>query len=159
MENQNSSLPTQNSCLKVAEIKLTYSNDSLLKRIAIKEPTTAYEVLKSHWSEQMSLVEEFNILLLDRANRVLGFQNISKGGFSATMVDLKVIFASALVAKASGLILAHNHPSQQLRPSNQDIELTNRIKDAAQLLEITVLDHIIMTSQNGYYSFLEHGKL
>ncbi len=148
-----------NDLFKVAEISLSYSNKNLSSRVKIIDSKSAYDVLISNWSSSIELVEEFNMLILDRANKVLGIQNISKGGFNATFVDLKVIFASALIAKASGIIVAHNHPTQGLRPSKADIQITKKIKEVGELLDLPLLDHIIVTSQNGFFSFADEGVL
>ena len=96
----------------VTEIQLTYKNKVKTEdRPQILSSRDAYWVLESNWSDQMSLVEEFNILLLDRANRVMAMCPISKGGVAGTVVDLKIVFAAALKGRASSIILAHNHPS------------------------------------------------
>lgn len=144
---------------KVAEITLIYSNPGLYSRPKISGSEEAYKVLKANWSDQMEFIEEFNLLVLDRANRALAFHNISKGGFNGTFVDLKVIFAAAILAKGSSILVAHNHPSQQLKPSTADMTLTRKIKEAGKLIDIPLLDHIILTSQNGYFSFADNGIL
>lgn len=102
--------------------------------------------------------EEFWILLLNRANMVIDTRMISKGGVSGTVVDPKLIFHEALQQKASGIILGHNHPSANPKPSENDLKLTKKIKEAGQFLEISVLDHIIVAG-NGYYSFADEGTL
>lgn len=146
--------------LKVAEIQLSYKNKCKAKdRPQIKSSRDAYWILESNWSDRMALVEEFNILLLDRSNRVMAMSHISKGGISSTVVDLKIIFAAALKGRASGIILAHNHPSGNLRPSQADIELTNKFKKAGEILEITILDHLILSPDGTYYSFADDMKM
>jgi DNA repair protein RadC len=102
--------------------------------------------------------EEFWVIILNRANRVMGLKPISKGGISGTVVDPKLIFHEALHAKASGLILAHNHPSTNPRPSESDIQLTRKLKEGGRLLEIAVLDHIIIAGSS-FYSFADEGAL
>ena len=102
--------------------------------------------------------EEFWVLLLNRANEVLSKQNLSKGGVSGTVVDPKMIFKMATEQLASAIILAHNHPSGKLRPSQADINLTGKLKEAGNILEIPVLDHLIIGS-NSYFSFKDEGKL
>lgn len=96
--------------------------------------------------------EQFWVLYLNRANQILKPEKISTGGVSGTVVDAKLIFKKALEVLASGLVLAHNHPSGNLRPSEQDIKLTKKLKAAGQSLDIPVLDHIIFTNA-GYFSF------
>ncbi|MEM6319964.1 MAG: JAB domain-containing protein [Bacteroidota bacterium] len=103
-------------------------------------------------------MEEFNLLLLNRANRVLAFYNVSKGGQVGTVVDAKVVFAAALKLKATGIILAHNHPSGNLHPNMQDIAVTKKLVEGGKLLDIIIFDHLIVTPY-GYYSFAEEGKL
>jgi DNA repair protein RadC len=102
--------------------------------------------------------EEFWVLNLARNNTLISESKISEGGVSATVVDPKKVFNFALTAKASAIILCHNHPSGNLEPSKQDIDLTTKIKQAAQLLEIQVLDHIIVAGKS-YYSFADEGLL
>jgi DNA repair protein RadC len=102
--------------------------------------------------------EEFWILLLSKANKVLNKVLISKGGQSATVVDAKIIFKAALENNAASIILAHNHPSGNLSPSQEDINLTKKIVSAAKLLDFTVLDHIIMTDK-AYFSFADENYL
>ncbi len=102
--------------------------------------------------------EEFWILLLNRANMLIDKRMISRGGVSGTVVDPKLIFHEALQLKASGIIMGHNHPSSNPQPSENDLKLTKKIKEAGQFLEISVLDHIIVAG-NGYYSFADEGML
>lgn len=102
--------------------------------------------------------EEFWILLLNRANRVLSREQISQGGVTGTVADAKIIFRKALEGKATSIILFHNHPSGNLRPSQADIDLTRKLTEAGKNLEITVLDHIIV-AERGYYSFADEGKV
>ncbi len=103
-------------------------------------------------------IEEFKILLLNRANRLIGYYSVSSGGISGTIADPRVIFAAALKACAVEIILAHNHPSGNLQPSNADSILTKKLKEAGNLLDIIVLDHIII-SDGGYFSFADKGLI
>lgn len=91
---------------------------------------------------------------MNRANRVLGIYEVSSGGMSGTIAHPKLIFSTALITCASGIILAHNHPSGNAKPSSHDLELTKKIKMGGKLLDIEVLDHIIMTAE-GYFSFTD----
>jgi len=143
----------------VSEVKLTYkSKVKASDRPQIITSQNAYDVLLQHWSDQIEFVEEFNLLLLDRANRVLGFYNVSKGGQSSTIVDAKVVFTAALKMKASYLVLSHSHPSLNIQPSLQDIELTKKLVEGAKLLDLKIIDHLIVTPYS-YYSFADEGKL
>jgi len=100
--------------------------------------------------------EEFWVLYLNNSNKVLYKSQLSKGGLTSTIVDLRLIFKTALEQNATSIILTHNHPSGKLMASEQDIQVTKRIKQASQQLDIALLDHIIIT-ENGFYSFNDQG--
>ncbi len=102
--------------------------------------------------------EEFWIIFLNRANGIIGKQQISKGGMSGTVADPRMIFKAALDQKAVSIILCHNHPSGNNQPSAADVQLTKNISEGGKVLEITVLDHIIVT-QHGFYSFADEGLI
>lgn len=102
--------------------------------------------------------EEFWVILLSRSNSILQTVNISKGGVSGTVADAKIIFKTALSYQASGIILAHNHPSGNLRPSEEDKRLTRKLAEGARLLDFTILDHIII-GDNNYFSFADENLL
>lgn len=143
---------------EVAEIKVSYSTTSTPK-IKITTVNKAFEVLLSLWDlDTIELQEEFKVLLLNRANEVLGIYPLSKGGITGTVIDSRLIFAVALKCNATGILLCHNHPSGNLKPSDADITLTRSIKKCADFLDITLIDHLIIT-RNGYFSFSNEGKL
>ena len=98
------------------------------------------------------------MLLLNRANKVLGIFQASSGGVTGTVADPKLILVAALKSNASSLVISHNHPSGNLKPSRQDEELTMKIKEAAKFLDIRLLDHLIVTPE-AYYSFADEGIL
>lgn len=102
--------------------------------------------------------EQFCVLFLSSANEVIRLETLSKGGWTGTVADVRPIFRRALELKATALIVAHNHPSGQLRPSTADKQLTDRLKQAGQFMDISLLDHLIVTSR-GYYSFADEGLL
>lgn len=102
--------------------------------------------------------EEFWLLILNRANRVIKKELISRGGVSGTVVDTKIIFKAAVENYACSIIICHNHPSGNLKPSEADIRITKNIKEAGKLMEIPLLDHLIIT-ENGFYSFSDEGGL
>ncbi len=104
------------------------------------------------------MVEQFKILLVNRAHKVLEVLEVSQGGIAGTVADPKIIFVSALKAAACGIILSHNHPSGNLNASQADIDLTKKLKEAGRFLEIQILDHIIITSEK-YFSFADEGLL
>lgn len=124
------------------------------ERERVASSATAYEILRSRLMDLQH--EEFWLLLLDRGLRVLDQVRVSTGGMHGTVADPKLIFKAALDRRASAMILAHNHPSGQLRPSEEDIRLTKKLVEAGRLLEIAVQDHLIVTG-SGYYSFADNG--
>lgn len=143
----------------LSEIEVSYSTKVKFRDMQkITSSGDCEAMLRKIWSPQLELREEFYMLLLNRANRVIGWHCISQGGLSSTVVDIRLIFSIALKCVASGIIVAHNHPSGNLKPSEIDISLTKRIKDAGKLLEITLLDHLILSSE-GYYSMADEGLL
>lgn len=150
----------KNQSLQVAEIQLVYrSHVKAAMRPQISTSKDAEAILRQTWdADTIEFVEHFKILLVNRANKVLGVFDVSQGGITGTAVDLKVIFVCALKTASSGIILSHNHPSGNLTPSQSDIDLTRKIKEAGKYLEISVLDHIILTSES-YFSFADEGLL
>lgn len=96
---------------------------------------------------------------MNRANRVIGGLKAFKGGISATVVDHRIIFATALKVLASGIVIAHNHPSGNLDASDEDLKLTKRIKEAGELLDVRLIDHLILGIKDDYSSFTEKGWL
>lgn len=103
-------------------------------------------------------IEEFHVLYLNRSNRVITNRFISRGGISGTVVDMRVIFETAVKVKASSVILFHNHPSGSLRPSQADIDLTRKIREGGKILDIQVIDHLICY-ENTYFSFADEGLI
>jgi len=124
------------------------------RRRVIGSSQDVYDEMKPHLMDKPH--EEFWIVLLNRANEVLKSIVISVGGISGTVCDPKIVFKHALENTASGLVLVHNHPSGQLKASQADKELTQQLKEAGQVLDLPVLDHVIFTDK-GFYSFVDHG--
>jgi DNA repair protein RadC len=129
------------------------------ERPKITKSSDAFQVLKKHWNlETIEFIETFKVMLLNRANRVLGIIEISTGGMAGTIADPKLVFVAALKSAASSIVLAHNHPSGALTPSQADINLTRKLKSAGEYLDIAVVDHIILTSES-YFSFADEGLI
>lgn len=145
---------------KVSEIKVSYHPQikaSERKKVCCSRQV--FEVFLDYWDQGLiELQEQFVMMMLNRANKVIGIFEVSKGGLAGTVADPKVIFSVALKCSASSIILAHNHPSGNLRPSEADITLTRKLKSGGELLDIVVIDHLIL-SQEGYYSFADEGIL
>jgi DNA repair protein RadC len=126
------------------------------ERARIATSADAFEVVRPRIADLA--VEEFWMLVLDRGLRLLDLCRISAGGMHGTVADPKVIFKEAIDRRASAIILCHNHPSGQLRPSEEDIRLTRKLVEGGRLIEIAVQDHLIVTS-GGYYSFADNGMM
>ncbi len=122
----------------------------------IQSSSDAHLLLAPHLMDLQH--EEFWMMFLNRANKVTHKEQLSKGGVAGTVVDAKLIFKRALEVQASGIILAHNHPSGNLKPSQQDISITNQLRDAAKLLDMSILDHLII-AENQYFSFADEGMI
>lgn len=127
-----------------------------LERIKITSSKTAYQLLQKRLSDLPH--EEFWLLILNRANQVIKEEFISKGGISGTIVDVRLICKSAIENNASGIIIAHNHPSGQIIPSKQDKEITIKLKSALILFDVSLLDHLIIGDLN-YFSFADENLL
>jgi DNA repair protein RadC len=144
----------------ISEISLVYERKKC-NHEKITCSIDAAEAARSFYKNnnaQMELKEYFYVILLNRANQILGYHKLSEGGICGTVADIRLAFATALKSASSGIILVHNHPSGQLKPSDADKSLTKKFKEAGELLEVPVLDHIILT-KDGYYSFADSGAL
>jgi DNA repair protein RadC len=127
-------------------------------RVQITGSRDAADFIKRFYSDDIGIFESFFVLMLDRSNHTIGFAKISQGGVSGTVVDTRIVAKFAIDSLASGIILAHNHPSGNLKPSNADETITNKIKTGLGYFDIQVLDHIIVT-EDAYTSFADEGLL
>lgn len=144
--------------MKVAEIKVSYSNKNPTK-IKITSSQIIFDLIISQWnSDIIEYQEEVKVVYLNKANIVLGVYELSKGGISGSVVDIRVILGIALKCNSTSIILAHNHPSGNLKPSDADRTVTKNLKEACRLLDISLLDHLIIT-KNYYFSFNDEGIL
>ncbi|WPY97074.1 JAB domain-containing protein [Christiangramia sp. OXR-203] len=146
---------------KVNEISIKYQgNFKISQAPKITSSQSATELLFCSWNkDQIGLQECFKVMLLNNANKVKGIFEVSTGGITGTLVDLRILFAVVLKSLAVNLILGHNHPSGTLKPSEADKRLTEKIKNAAILFDIKVLDHLIITPDGDYFSFADEGLL
>lgn len=148
--------------LEVSEIKLSYARKTKAKdRLSCSSSVTSAEILR--WALKRDNIEidyqeAFYTIFLDRSNKVLAIEQIGKGGVTGTVADPKMIFQRALLLNASSMVLGHNHPSGNTKPSHQDKSLTETIVGAGKFLEISVLDHIIITAEN-YFSFADENLI
>ena len=142
----------------IAEVELIY-RPSQHERQRINDSNDAEPIFRNFWNENtIGYFEEFKVMYLNRNNQILGVYHHAKGGLAGVVCDVRMIFQAALKANAHGIIVAHNHPSGNLEPSQVDIELTKKIKEAGKVLDIQVHDHLILTVQN-YTSLANKGYL
>ena len=143
---------------KVGEVKLSYKPKNISK-YKVTSSEDAYKYLLSTYKKGTICYKEyFKVLFLNQANQVLGYTLISGGGITETTADVRLIFQAALLTNSVALILTHNHPSGNLKPSPEDIRLTKQVREASNFMRIKILDHIII-SDTGYYSFADEGML
>ena len=144
----------------VSEIELIYKTKvKSSERPQITSSRCAYELLLNSWdTNKIEFYEQFKVLLLNQSNKVLGIYEVSSGGITGTVVDIRLVFSAALKANATGIIMAHNHPSGKTVPSEVDRQITRKVHEAGRLLDIVLLDHVIITTE-GYYSFADDGAL
>ena len=151
----------QLSIFNVAEVQLTYNSKvPASQRRKISSSRDANDIFKETWnSDTLEHCEEFKILLLTRSNAVLGLVEVSKGGISGTVTDVRIILQAALNSNSSGIIVCHNHPSGNITPSESDTKITKKIKEAGCIMDIQLLDHLIIIVDGSYYSFADNGFL
>ncbi len=145
---------------QVAEINITYSSGTgSFERLKITSSWQAHDVFLETWEKgTIGHREQLRVLLLNRSNTVLGVYLASSGGIAGTVCDPKLVFQVALKANASSIILAHNHPSGNLTPSEADRKLTKKLVEAGKLLDLPVCDHLILTEE-GYLSMADEGLM
>ncbi len=138
--------------MEIAEIKVSYSTNKADK-VKLTSCGDVFEFILSQWNlDIIEFQEECKIILLNRANLVLGIHELSKGGISGTVVDVRIILSVALKCNASGIILVHNHPSGNLTPSEADKKITRKLFDACELMDFVLHDHFII-SKNDFLQF------
>jgi DNA repair protein RadC len=139
--------------------KITLRKDPTdFERIKIGSSNDAADYIRQFYNGDIEIFESFFVLLLNRQNETIGYAKISQGGVTGTYVDTKIILKYVVDTFASGVIIAHNHPSGALTPSAQDDLITSKLKSAIALLDSSLLDHVILTSNN-YYSYADNGKI
>lgn len=143
----------------VNEIEVLYKprlDITPLQKISTSKKTADF--LRSIWHDDIEYRERFYAVYLNRQNKILGYHLVSVGSASGTVADTKIIFQPALKLHADSIIIAHNHPSGNINPSNADYKLTKKMFNAGEILTIPILDHIILTIDD-YYSFSDNGTL
>ncbi len=144
------------SIVSALELSRRRNSSEPLKRPKIVSSSDVYQLMKAEFMDEP--VEIFYIVLLNRSNYLIKKQRISQGGTNATIADPKIIFKYALENMASSIVLVHNHPSGNLKPSDADRKLTNKLVEVGKNLDVTVIDHVIFTDV-GYFSFADEALI
>lgn len=153
-------LDTEGQPTQVSEITISYTYKSLADIFITNSGSAADIFRRAFPSDKIALQEFFYCLFLNRRNKVIGLHKVSEGGTAGTVVDTKLIFSPALICAAHGIILCHNHPSANTSPSQQDVDLTRKMVAAGKALDIPILDHIILSPEEGQYlSFADDGLI
>lgn len=146
---------------QVCEVTISYKPKvKAANRYIIHSSVDAYRLLmqQAFKPETVEYKEFLKLVLLNKSNRVLGIATISEGGMDSTIVDVRLVLQTALLAHSTAIILAHNHPSGGLAPSGHDDGITRRVKEAARMVDIVLHDHLIV-AEEGYYSYKDEGRL
>ena len=141
----------------IPELSLKYKKSNIPK-IKITNDIDSYKYVSQFYFDDINIYESFFIVLLNRANNTTGYVKISQGGTAGTIVDIKIICKYAIESLCHGIIMCHNHPSGNIKPSQEDIKLTHQIKKALEIFNIHLIDHIII-SEKKYYSFSKEGLI
>ena len=142
------------------EIKASYEKKNEIGAVKIQSSSSVNEYIRKVFPVDLEHREALVCVYLNRANNTIGYSTISIGGVAGTLCDPKMVFQHGLICNASSIILVHNHPSQNLKPSNSDKELTNKIKNAGKIMDMPLLDHLIISKgESSYYSFADEGML
>jgi len=145
--------------LTLNEITVKYKPKKHIKE-AVKSSLTAFNnVIPFFNKDTIQMQEQFVVLYLNRSNEVIGGYKHSIGGITGTVADIRIILSIALKVLATGIVLCHNHPSGKLTPSHADKDITQKMKEAAKYMDITVIDHLIVSNTQSYYSFSDEGTL
>lgn len=144
----------------ICEVEISYMpNFDVNTRPSLTSSQVVSKIIRDNWNPKtLQMCESFKVLLLNQSNRLLGIKEISTGGITSCVVDVRLIFAAALKANATAIIITHNHPSGGLNPSRQDIDITKKIIEGGKILDIRVLDHIIIT-KDSYTSMADEGLM
>jgi len=145
----------------IAEVKIAYRTTFNVDELpSIKDSKTAFDAIYPMFDQDtIAHRETFVVMFVNKANKFIGWKTLSQGGIDGTVVDVKILFQYALLMNASAIIVAHNHPSGSLLPSQADENITKRIKNAGQMLDMPLLDHLIVTFEGKYYSFADESKI
>lgn len=144
---------------RVSEQIAKYNIQGMRAAEQLRSSKDAFKMFLTEFNGDIYDVEHFYVMYLNRANKVIMIKRVSSGGITGTVVDIRIIFRFALISKSTALVLCHNHPSGNLKPSQADIDLTKKVKQAGDVMDIQVVDHVIIGSESDYYSFADEGLI
>ncbi|QIG90671.1 JAB domain-containing protein [Chryseobacterium sp. POL2] len=148
----------KNTISGVSEILVSYKSNKI-GNSKVTTSNDAVKIIRQFWNENtIEMQEEVKVILLNNSSCVLGFYNLSKGGITSSLVDIRLVLSVALKCLATGIILVHNHPGGNLKPSSADLNIVKKLKESCKLMDIALLDSIIITKEN-YMSFADEGLL
>ena len=143
---------------KLREVFAVYKTSPVVPNVKIGQSKDVGDYIRQVYPVNISIREAMVVLYLNQSNHTIGWSIASIGGLTATMVDVRLVLRDALLTQSTSIILIHNHPSGSLKPSGSDVAITDKVKKAAALMEIRLLDHIILT-ENEFFSFADEGRL
>lgn len=147
-----------NTISEVSEIQVSYKPNKIVSS-KIATSFDAVQIIRKFWNEEtIEMQEEVKVILLNNSNCVLGIYNLSKGGITSSLVDIRLVLSVALKCLAPGIILVHNHPSGNLKPSSADLNIVKKLMDSCKIMDITLFDSIIITKES-FMSFADDGLL
>lgn len=147
-----------NTISEVSEIQVSYKPNKIVSS-KIATSFDAVQIIRKFWNEEtIEMQEEVKVILLNNSNCVLGIYNLSKGGITSSLVDIRLVLSVALKCLSQGIILVHNHPSGNLKPSSADLNIVKKLNESCKLMDIALVDSIIITKEN-YISFADDGLL
>ncbi|MEL4456706.1 JAB domain-containing protein [Lutimonas vermicola] len=140
------------------EVSAVYKTSDVVPNVKISQSRNVADYIRQVYPVEINIREAMVVLFLSNSNKTLGWSIASIGGITGTLVDVRLVLRDALLTQATSIILVHNHPSNSLEPSQADLTITQKVKKAAELMDIKLLDHLILT-EDAYYSFTDEGKL
>ena len=143
---------------KLREVSAVYKTSPVVPNVKIGQSKDVAEYIRQVYPVEISIREAMIVLYLNQSNHTIGWSIASIGGLTATMVDVRLVLRDALLTQATNIVLIHNHPSSALIPSQADLSITQKVKKAAELMDIKLLDHLII-SETSYYSFVDESKI
>lgn len=151
-------MKSSNQITFAGEITLAYKRTNIIYNERVRSSKSAFDFLEEIWPDDINVRERFYALFLNNNNEILGYYEVSTGGLTSTIVDIRLLMTAAIKCLATSIIISHNHPSGADHPSKEDKSITDKIKSAAKLLDIKLLDHIILYN-DWYYSFADNLEL